>query len=264
MTKLGQHASTIGEITRLVTKYILVGVIVGTVSLAGSRGIHRVGPQVRWRGTGYAPGSDGQSTWRTLRVRAVAPPHLLHQRCHGSAHDITDSEHRPLRSIGASAYEVATRTSALLTELLVLRGVRIFMGTRPLGTDLPRVSHAISAGHGVVLVESVLWPPGHYEAGRDGRVYCDRVYTGQTAADLAATTRLWRRILPRGHRVSALVIVHSAGGGRVTLPSGGPDDVAWVHPEDAVRTIRRLGVNGDRDASRRTLAALVAATPVQG
>ncbi|SDH53003.1 hypothetical protein SAMN05216553_12636 [Lentzea fradiae] len=155
-------------------------------------------------------------------------------------------------------------TSALLAELFEFQSVRIFIGTRPLGTDLPRVSHAVSSGQGLVLVESVLWPPGDYEVEFDGRVYCDGVYTGQTVAHLATATRLWRQILPRGHQVRALVIVYSEGGGRMTLPAGGRGDVAWVRPEGAVPAICRLGMEGKRDVNRRALATLIAATSVQG
>lgn len=264
VTKFGQHASAIGDFIRLVTKCVLSCTVAGVVSRIRDQGISRAYSQLEARIPSRKELQSGQASWRTLRVRAVVPPRLLHQRCYGSMQGITESEHRPLRSVGASACEVAARTSALLVELLEFRNVRIFIGTRPLGTDLPRVSHAVSAGLGVVLVESVLWPPGEYQVGFDGRVYCDRVYTGQSVAHLATAARLWQQILPRGHQVKALVIIYSEVGGRMTLPSGGPVDVVWVRPEDAVRAICRLGVNGERDLSRRALATLVAAASVQG
>ncbi|MEU8615648.1 hypothetical protein AB0C29_47475, partial [Actinoplanes sp. NPDC048791] len=49
---------------------------------------------------------------------------------HGSLARIVDTERRPLRPIGTSAYEVARRTGELLTGLLRLPGVRLYQGVR--------------------------------------------------------------------------------------------------------------------------------------
>ena len=43
----------------------------------------------------------------------------------------------------------------LLTDLFALPGVRIFQGVRQAAVDAPRIPHAVSAGHRLVLVESV-------------------------------------------------------------------------------------------------------------
>src|SRR5215470_11068945 len=94
---------------------------------------------------------------------------------------------------------------ALLTDLFALPGVRIFQGVRPAAADLPRIPHVISAGHRLVLVESVAWPPGRYAATAAGQIHCDGVYTGQSVLPLLTAVRHWRQALPRGHRVSALV-----------------------------------------------------------
>src|ERR1700733_2785973 len=85
----------------------------------------------------------------------VAPTAVLSRRCYGTLNAITDSERRALRSIGATAREVAARTGALLTGLLAMPDVRNFQGVRALAGDLPCIPHVVSAGHGIILVDSV-------------------------------------------------------------------------------------------------------------
>src|SRR5258708_6186569 len=91
--------------------------------------------------------------------RDTQMPELLARLSHGSLDAITDSEHRPLRPIGATAREVAARTTDLLTELLTLPGVRIFQGVRHAVAGVPCIGHAVNSGCRLVLVESVAWPP---------------------------------------------------------------------------------------------------------
>jgi hypothetical protein len=153
---------------------------------------------------------------RTRRTRAAVPPWLLERRYHGTLDSVADREQRPLRPIGTTAAEVAARTELLLAELVANPSVRIFRGVRATGVDAAPTTHAIAAGRSLILLESVAWPPGRYQAGWDGRLYCDDVYIGQTVAPLLAAVRHWRRTLPRWHRVSAMVVVHA------TEPELGP------------------------------------------
>ena len=187
---------------------------------------------------------------------AEAAPHARHYQ--GSLEFITDNEHRKLRPIGVTAREVATRTTALLTEVIRLPGVQVFLGSRPAGTDLPPVSHTICAGRRLVLIESVAWPPGHYETTADGRVHCDGVYIGQSVSTLSATARTWQELLSRGHQVSSVVVVHPTSNGEVVLPQQMPAQPSWVHPGEAVGRIMRF-VHGRRQTiSRNTIRALAA------
>ena len=187
------------------------------------------------------------------------PATVLTGRCHGSLDAITDSERRGLRPIGSTAREVAIRTGALLTDLLALPGVRIFQGVRQAAVDAPRIPHAVSAGHRLVLVESVAWPPGRYATTPAGQIHCDGVYIGQSVRPLIAAVRHWRQALPRGHRVSALVVVHPTAEGELALPAATAPDLAWARASDAVRDIRAHLPRGRQPVSIKAVAALVAA-----
>lgn len=205
------------------------------------------------------------AAWLTYRAmlarrRAAAPAVPLGRRYHGSLEAVMDSEKRTLRPIGATAFEVATRTGALLADLIEIPNVRVFHGVRPRGTGLPVVPHAISAGRRLVLVESVVWPPGCYEAGDDGRIHCDGTYIGQSVGSLVEAVRQWRDELPRGHRVSGVVVVYPSAKGTMTLPGATGDDLVWVLADDAVRDIGQCLRRDRRPASPDTVAALVAAT----
>ena len=85
-------------------------------------------------------------------------------------------------------------------------------------------------------MESVSWPPGRYEIGANGRVFCDGTYIGQSVHLLATAVAHWRRTLPSSHRVSAVVVVHPAAEGPVALPSPPPAG-GWSLAQDAVHHI---------------------------
>ncbi len=189
------------------------------------------------------------------KARQAAPA----ARCHGHLGTIIDSERRALRPIGSTAQEIAERTAALLCDLFALPGIHIFQGVRLMAADAPRISHVIIAGRQVVLVESVAWPPGRYAAEATGRIYCGGTYIGQSVRPLLDAVRYWRQILPSGHRVSALVVVHPTTAGDLALPPT-TRGLTWSHADDAVRDIRGR-LTGVRQAiSMKAVAALVAAT----
>lgn len=182
------------------------------------------------------------------------------RRYHGNLDMITDSERRALRPIGSSAYEVAARTGALLADLMALPGVRIFQGVRPVGTDLPRIAHAVTAGRRLILVESVAWPPGEYTLAPSGRVLCDGTYIGQSVRPLIVAVQHWREALPNGHRVCAAVVVHTCADGDPGLPPSAGRDLLWMPARDAVPEIQKRLLPGRTAVGGRALAALVAAT----
>jgi len=194
----------------------------------------------------------------------VRPATVAPGRCHGSLDMVTDSERRALRPIGMTAYEVAALTDVLLAVLLARPGIRIFQGVPPApGQDMPRIPHAVSAGRQLVLVESVAWPPGQYTAGAGGRIRCDGIYIGQSVLPLVNAVRCWRDALPRGHQVSALVVVHPIAEGDLVLPAVTAQELAWTRADDAVRDIRARLLRRRQAPSPRAVAALVAATAIQ-
>jgi hypothetical protein len=213
-------------------------------------------------------GSLPAALWLTWRVRELSrisrkvPATLLEQRRYGDLSAITDTDRRPLRPIGTTAVDVATRTEALLGDLTAIPSVRIFRGVRPAGTNLPLTSHAISAGRLLILVESVAWPPGRYRTDASGKVRCDGQYIGQSVRPLVVAVRRTRRLLPRSHRVSALVVVHGTGHGTYVLPAPGTE-LTWSLADDAAGRLRDRIDRHALTVSRHTLAALTAAEPAR-
>lgn len=184
----------------------------------------------------------------------------MSRRSYGNLEMITDSERRALRSIGRTAREVAATTGALLAGLATLPGLRIFQGVRLGDTNMPRIPHVISAGRRLLLVESVAWPPGRYAITDVGRIYCDGVYIGQSVRPLIAAVHHWRKTLPRGHQVSAVVIVHPISQGHLVLPAATSRDLAWTRVSNATCDIRAHFPPGEPATSLRAVAALIAAT----
>ena len=178
---------------------------------------------------------------------------------HGGMARIVDTERRPLRPIGTTAYEVARRTGELLTGVLRRPGVRLYQGVCLAGH--PPLPYALSAGPRVVLVEAVAWPPGSYATGAAGAVYCGGVYIGQSIRPLLGAVRRLRRLQPRGHRVSAVVVVHPSIPGHLELPAATGTEVTWLQAGDAVAAIRgRLSSGDSRPVTSRALEALAAAS----
>ncbi len=195
---------------------------------------------------------DGQAD--QAEAVAIAPG-----RAHGSLDGIADSERRGLRPIGTTAREVATRTGALLADLLAFPYVWTFLGVGLAGADAQAIPHAISAGPHLILVESVAWPPGNYVMSADGRIHCDGVYIGQSASALARAVRCWQRILPPDHQVRAVIVVHRAIDGAMDLPAPN-EDLSWVLAEEASRHIRAGLRDCGPSPSRAALLVLARAT----
>ena len=195
------------------------------------------------------------------RLRSIAPEPSLEHRYYGSLAPIKDSELRALRPIGCTAREVATETEVLLTGLASIPSVRIFRGVRPAIPGLPLIPHAISAGRRLLLVESVAWPPGQYEADPDnGRILCNGTYIGQSVHALKTAARQWAKLLPRNHSVMAVVVVHPATQGEITLPAQERNDLTWVLAEDTIAHLRHRIAGHGNSVSRNEVAALMAAT----
>lgn len=190
----------------------------------------------------------------------AGPTVIMSRRSYGNLETITDSERCALRSIGRTAREVAATTGSLLADLLAQPGVRIFQGVRSPNTNMPRIPHAISAGRRLLLVESVAWPPGRYATTDAGRICCDGVYIGQSVRPLITAVHHWRETLPRGHRVSAVVIVHPTCEGHLALPTATGGDLRWTHVGNTTCDIRAHFPPGQPATSSRTVATLIAAT----
>ena len=181
------------------------------------------------------------------------------RRYHGSLEAVVDSARHGLRPIGCSAYEVAARTDGLLQALVAVPSVRIFQGVHPAGPGGPRIPHAVTSGRRLLLIESVAWPPGSYSTESNGHVLCDGTYIGQSVSQLVAAVRHWRRVLPRTHRVGALVVVHPAGGDPCSLPAA-TAELAWTRAADATEVVGGRLLRRRQTVSRSSVEVLAAAT----
>lgn len=199
-------------------------------------------------------GSSLAAVWATRKAAALhrlvsdVPVALLEKRQHGRLSGVADGPRRPLRPIGADVFDVAASTDVLLAELVTIPGIRVFRAPRPAGSALPPVSHAVCAARVLILVESVAWPPGCYRTDADNRVRCDGQYIGQSVRPLVTAVRQLRRLLPRSHRVGALVVVHRTADGDYVLPLA-TRELDWAFADDLIRYLR------DRTAHRRPLVS---------
>jgi hypothetical protein len=193
---------------------------------------------------------------------ALPAASLIARRSHGSLDEVTDTERRALRPIGATAAEIAALTSKLLGELLSLPSVRIFHGIRPVQASQPRIPHAISAGQQIILIDSVAWPPGAYAATPAGKIYCDGRYIGQSVHPLITAVRHWRCVLPADHQVTGLVIIHPTRPCALAPAPPAPTsaDVFWARAHEAVRSLTSRLPPGKQPVSLPAMSALVAAT----
>jgi hypothetical protein len=199
---------------------------------------------------------------RWLSESAVPATFLLSRRSHGNLDEVTDSERRALRPIGTTVHELAMLTSKLLCELLTHPSVRIFHGIRPVEANQPCIPHAISAGRQLILVDSVAWPSGEYTTMPTGQIYCEGRYIGQSVRPMLTAVQYWRGILPAGHQVTGLVIIHPTpdGGPIPAPPAPACADLFWSRAHEAVRDLGARLPPGRQPVSLPAMNALAAAT----
>jgi hypothetical protein len=126
---------------------------------------------------------------------------------------------------GVEADELAERLTADLLERYLTRlpGARIFHGLSWPGSVFADVDHAVLCGKRLVLVESKLWLPGHYETAEDGRLLRNgRAFRGG-GSRLAESLDAYRELLP-GVALRGAMIVYPSREGEVTTadPDGEP------------------------------------------
>ncbi|HEY4019621.1 MAG TPA: DnaJ domain-containing protein [Pseudonocardiaceae bacterium] len=121
--------------------------------------------------------------------------------------------------------------------LLRLPGTRAFHGlTRP-GSVFADVDHAVLRGRRLVLVESKMWLPGHYEADDDGSIYRNGHGFHGGAAYLPGAVAAYRRLLPDVD-VRGVLVVHPS---RAGLLSTDVEDEVAIPPLTAEGFVRTIG-----------------------
>jgi hypothetical protein len=125
-------------------------------------------------------------------------------------------------SPGTERDELAERLTADLLETYLTRlpGARIFHGLAWPGSVFADVDHAVLCGKRLVLIESKLWLPGHYETGRDGRLLRNgRAFRGG-GSRLSESLTAYRDLLPGVALRGAMIVYPSRSGGLTTADPG--------------------------------------------
>jgi hypothetical protein len=163
---------------------------------------------------------------------------------------------------GGEADEVGQRLTARLLARYLTRipGVRIFHGlAAEAGSVFADVDHAVLCGRRLVLVESKVWLPGHYELDEAGALLRNgRPFRGG-AARLADWLDAYRALLP-DVEVRGVLLLYPSRPGEITVADG-TARVAPMVPDQFVREIGSwLATDSstvDRDAFRFVLGQVV-------
>ncbi|MGQ0838849.1 J domain-containing protein [Actinokineospora sp.] len=129
------------------------------------------------------------------------------------------------------------RTAELLVDYLArLPGARVFHGLSRPGSVFADVDHAVLCGHRLVLVESKLWLPGHYEVDGDGALWRNgHPFRGGTTG-LVAAVAAFADHLPDVDVRGALLIYPSRRGELTTDDAPG-HGVSAMLPAQFVRDV---------------------------
>ncbi len=128
-------------------------------------------------------------------------------------------------------------TADLLVNYLArLPGARVFHGLSRPGSVFADVEHAVLCGHRLVLVESKLWLPGHYEVDDDGSLWRnDHPFRGGTT-ELFDAVAAFAEHLP-GVEVRGTLLVYPSRDGAVTTDDAPGLGVSAMVPEHFLHTV---------------------------
>ncbi|OLF08240.1 J domain-containing protein [Actinophytocola xanthii] len=143
-------------------------------------------------------------------------------------------------SPGTEPDDTAQRLTANLLAGYLTRipGVRICHGlAAEVGSVFADVDHAVLCGRRLLLVESKLWLPGHYQVDETGTLWRNGHRFRGGVSELAERLPAFRALLPSLEVHGALLIYPSRPGEITTDPAGR----AAVPPMDPVRFVREAG-----------------------
>jgi hypothetical protein len=165
-------------------------------------------------------------------------------------------------SPGGEPDEIAERLTADLLDHYLARvpGVRIFHGlATEAGSVFADIDHAVLCGRRLVLIESKLWLPGHYDVDETGGLSRNGRRFRGGAARLPDWIDAYRTRFP-GLELRGVLLLHPRRAGEITVGDG-QADVAPMAPERFVREIGGwLAVEQstvDRDAFRTLLRLVI-------
>lgn len=125
-------------------------------------------------------------------------------------------------------------TASLLEEITRIPGTRVFHNLVFPDSDTGGVDHAIVNGNKIMLVDSKIWPGGHYSWGRlEGFIQDSR--GGVRSTHLADAVRAYRQELPEAH-IEGVLVIHSNDGRSIVcdngdtsfIQMGGANDALWI------------------------------------
>jgi hypothetical protein len=142
------------------------------------------------------------------------------------------------RSYGLPGDRAEKLTAELLAKYLTrLPGVRIFHGLGLPESVFADVDHAVLCGHRLVLIESKLWLPGHYEVDETGAMWRNGHPFRGGAVRLDDSIDAFAELLP-GVEVRGAVLIYPSRAGEIS--TGDPDE-AWAPPMSPHRFVVELG-----------------------
>jgi len=163
---------------------------------------------------------------------------------------------------GGEADEVAERLTADLLDLYLTRipGVRIFHGlAAEAGSVFADIDHAVLCGRRLVLVESKLWLPGHYDVDGSGNLRRNGHRFRGGAARLPEWLDAYRTRFP-DLELRGVLLLHPRRAGEITVGED-PGEVPPMAPE---RFVDEIGgwlaaeqCTVDRDAFRALLRLVI-------
>ncbi|MCP2304706.1 J domain-containing protein [Actinokineospora globicatena] len=128
-------------------------------------------------------------------------------------------------------------TADLLVNYLArLPGARVFHGLSQPGSVFADVDHAVLCGHRLVLVESKLWLPGHYEVDDDGSLWRNGHPFRGGATDLFDAVAAFTDHLP-GVEVRGVLLLYPSRTGDVTTDPTPGNGVSAMTPPTFVDDI---------------------------
>ncbi|MET0135924.1 MAG: DnaJ domain-containing protein [Kibdelosporangium sp.] len=155
-----------------------------------------------------------------------------------------------------SEHRAEQLTAELLAKYLTrLPGARIFHGLSEPGSVFADVDHAVLCGHRLVLIESKMWLPGHYDVDEAGELWRnDHPFRGgstRLGGQIGTFRNEWPELEVRG-----VLLIYPTRPGDVSTDYSGAE-IAPMVPADFVREIGSWLAADPATVDRKVFAAVL-------
>lgn len=135
-------------------------------------------------------------------------------------------------------------TASLLEEVARIPGTRVFHNLVFPGSDTGGVDHAIINGNKIILVDSKIWPGGHYSWGKlEGFIQDSN--GGVRNTHLSDAVHAYRQELPEA-QVQGVLVIHSNDGRTIVCENGDNPFIQMGGANDALWTIGTWLMDGTK------------------